>query len=206
VEEVALRSWEEARHNIFIRLAKSGILCRLRATDLPIQVFGKPSEETSLMTATRQARKVAYRWREMSGDWQQKVNQPSWDLTPDQWWTLGGAQKWTKWTSSRARVFWDQGMRDVRRLTREAIPLASRPSLSCHLLFTEENMVDSQETPFVKTEEQRNGRQEVRVMTPRLKKPSEREREELKSLLDLTGWWGLHLTFTPNLSQHPRVY
>ena len=32
-------------------------------------------------------------------------------------------------------------------------PPASRPSLSCYLLFTEENIVDPQETAFVKTEE-----------------------------------------------------
>ena len=44
VEEAVLRVWEEARHNIFLRLAKSGSLCRMRATDLPEQVFGKPSE------------------------------------------------------------------------------------------------------------------------------------------------------------------
>jgi hypothetical protein len=45
-----------ARHNIFLRLAKSGNLCRMRAPDLPERVFGKPSEEISLMAATRQAR------------------------------------------------------------------------------------------------------------------------------------------------------
>ena len=140
VEEETLRSWEEARHNIFLRLAKSGSLCRMRAPDLTEQVFGKPSEEISLLDAVRQARRAAHRWREMSGDWQQQVHQPSWDLTPGQWRTLGGAQKWM---SSRARVFWDQGIRDVLRLAREAIPLTSRPSLSHHLLFTEENMVNS---------------------------------------------------------------
>ena len=136
------------------------------------------------MAATRQARRAAHRWREMSGDWQQKANQPSWDLTPE-WRTLVGAQKWM---SSRARVFWEQGVRDVRKLAREAIPLASRPSLPFHLLFTEENMVDLQETAFSKTEEQRSGKQDVRVLAPRLKKPSERERAELQSLLDLTDW------------------
>jgi hypothetical protein len=139
----------------------------------------------------------------MSGDWQQQVNQPSWDLTPNQWVTLGGPQKWM---SSRARVFWDQGIRDVCRLARESIPLASRPSLSRHLLFTEENMVDSQETAFVQSDEQRSGKQEVIVLEPRLKKPSERERAELQSLLDLTDWRGLHLAFTQNLLQHPREW
>ena len=77
-------------------------------------------------------------------------------------------------------------MRDVRRLAREAIPLTSRPSLSRHLLFTEENMVNSQETSFLQSDEQRSGKQEVRVLAPRLKKTSERERAELQSLLDLT--------------------
>ncbi len=155
------------------------------------------------MTVTRQARKAAYRWKEMSGDCQQKVNQPSWDLTPDQWWTLGGAQKWMM---SRSRVFWDQELRDVWRLVREGIPPASHPSLSCHVLFTEENIVDPQETVFVKTEEQRSRKQEVRVLAPRLKKPSVCERAELQSLLDLTDWRGLHLVFRPNLSQHPREW
>ena len=69
VEGVTLRSWEEARHNIFLRLAKRGSLCRMRSPDLSEQVFGKPSEGISLMTATKQCRKTAYRWREMSGDW-----------------------------------------------------------------------------------------------------------------------------------------
>ena len=62
VEETTLRSWEDARHNIFLRLAKSGSLCRMRAPDLSEQLFGKPSEGISLMTATRQSRKTAYRW------------------------------------------------------------------------------------------------------------------------------------------------
>jgi hypothetical protein len=88
--------------------------------------------------------------------------------------------------SSTARVFWDQGMRDVHRLAREAIPLTSRPSLSRHLSFTEENMVNSQETSFIQSDEQRSGKQEVRVLAPRLKKTSERKRAELQSLLDLT--------------------
>jgi hypothetical protein len=83
---------------------------------------------------------------------------------------LDGVQKWM---SSRARVFWDQGMRDVLRLVREVIPLTSRPSLSRHLLFTEENIVNSQETVFVQSDKQRSGKQEVIVLTPRLKKPSE---------------------------------
>ncbi len=61
VEEADLRSLEEARHNIFLRLVKSGSLCRMRATDLPEQVFGKPSEEISLMVVTRQARRAAHR-------------------------------------------------------------------------------------------------------------------------------------------------
>jgi hypothetical protein len=69
-------------------------------------------------------------------------------------------------------------MRDGRRVARESIPLASRPSLSRHLLFTEENMVDSQETTFVQSDEQRSGKQEVRVPAARLKKPSKREREQ----------------------------
>jgi hypothetical protein len=58
-------------------------------------------------------------------------------------------------------------MRDVRRLARESIPLTSRPSLSRHLIFTEENMVNSQETSFVQSDEQRSGKQEVRVLPPR---------------------------------------
>ena len=61
VSETVLRSWEDARHNIFLRLAKSGSLCRMRVPELLEQVFGKPSEEMSLMTGTRQARKAAYR-------------------------------------------------------------------------------------------------------------------------------------------------
>jgi hypothetical protein len=67
-------------------------------------------------------------------------------------------------------------------------------------------MVNSQETSFVQSDEQRNGKQEVRVLVPRLKKTSERERAELQSLLDLTDWRGLHSAFTPNQLQHPREW
>jgi hypothetical protein len=94
-------------------------------------------------------------------------------------------------------------MRDVRRLAREAIPLTSRPSLSRHLLFTKENMVKSQEASFVQSDEQRSEKQEVRVLAPRLKKPSERKRAELQSLLDLTDWRGLH--FIGGNTNHPFI-
>jgi hypothetical protein len=67
-------------------------------------------------------------------------------------------------------------------------------------------MVDSQETTFVQSDEQRSGKQEVIVLEPRLKKPSEREGAELQSLLDLTDWRGLHLAFTQNLLQHRREW
>ena len=35
VEEAALRTWEEARHNIFLRMAKSGDTCKTGVTELP---------------------------------------------------------------------------------------------------------------------------------------------------------------------------
>ncbi len=104
VEETDLRSWEEARHNIFLRLAKS----------------------------------AAYPGWGWLICWNKYLSNNRR--------TLDGAHKWM---SSRGRVFWDQGIRDEERLAREVIPLTSRPSLSRHLLFTEENMVNSQETSFV---------------------------------------------------------
>jgi hypothetical protein len=45
------------------------------------------------MSDTRQLRWVVSRWKEMSGDWQMEVAQPSWDLTEDRRGTLGGVQK-----------------------------------------------------------------------------------------------------------------
>jgi hypothetical protein len=88
------------------------------------------------------------------------------------------------------RVLWDQGVRDVRKLAREAIPLASRSTLSRHLLFTEESMVDPQEPAFLRTEEQRSGTQEVRILAPRMslllqnaKKLDKKLRLHRKSLL-----------------------
>ncbi len=47
------------RQNIFLRMAKSDRLSRMRAPELTEQVFGKTSEEISLMSATRQVRKAA---------------------------------------------------------------------------------------------------------------------------------------------------
>ena len=84
VEEADLRSWEEARHNIFLRMAKSGNVCKMREPELPECVFGAVAEGISLMADTRQLQRAANRWREMSGDWQQEPEQPSWDLTQEQ--------------------------------------------------------------------------------------------------------------------------
>ena len=70
VDEAALRSWEEARENMFLRLAKSSQVCRMKASELPVSIFGElvTNEGISLMTVTRQLRRAAHRWREMSGD------------------------------------------------------------------------------------------------------------------------------------------
>ena len=84
VDEAALRSCQEARQNMFLRLAKSIHVCRMRTSELPVVIFGETNEGISLMTVTRQLRRVAHRWREMSGDWQMESKQPSWDLTRDQ--------------------------------------------------------------------------------------------------------------------------
>ena len=84
VDEAALRSWEEARQNMFLRLTKSSHVCRMRALELPVGIFGETNEGISLMTVTRQLRRAAHRWREMSGDWQMESKQPSWDLTREQ--------------------------------------------------------------------------------------------------------------------------
>jgi hypothetical protein len=65
VEEAALRSWEEARHNIFLRMVKSGNVCKMRAPKLPECVFGEVAKGISLMVATRQLRRAVHRWREM---------------------------------------------------------------------------------------------------------------------------------------------
>ncbi len=35
VDEAALRIWEEARENMFLRLAKSSHVCRMKASELP---------------------------------------------------------------------------------------------------------------------------------------------------------------------------
>jgi hypothetical protein len=40
VDETALRSWEETRQNMFLRLAKSNHVCRMRASELPVGIFG----------------------------------------------------------------------------------------------------------------------------------------------------------------------
>jgi hypothetical protein len=107
VDESALRSWEEARQNTFLRLAKSRHVCRMKAWELPVGIFGETNEGISLMAATRQLRRAVHRWREMSGDWQTESKQPSWDRTREQWCTLGGAQQSVKRV---ARLLWDKGI------------------------------------------------------------------------------------------------
>jgi hypothetical protein len=54
-------------------------------SELPVSIFGETNEGKSLMSATRRLRRVAHHWREMSEDWQMESEQPSWDLTRDQW-------------------------------------------------------------------------------------------------------------------------
>ena len=83
-EETALRTWEETLHNIFLRMVKSGDVCKMGVPELPECVFGEVSEGITFMSVTRQLRRSALRWREMSGDWQRDPTQPSWDLSKDQ--------------------------------------------------------------------------------------------------------------------------
>ena len=104
VDESALRSWEESRQNMFLRLVKSSHVCRMRASELPVGIFGETNEGISLMAATRQLRRASHRWKEMSGDWQTESKQPSWDLTREQWCTLGGAQQSVTRVARRDRV------------------------------------------------------------------------------------------------------
>ena len=68
VDEAALRSWQEARQNMFLRLAKSNHMCRMKVSELPVGIFGETNEGIRLMAATRQLRRAVHRWREMSGD------------------------------------------------------------------------------------------------------------------------------------------
>ncbi len=200
VDEAALRSWEEARQNIFLRLAKSSHICRMPASELPVSIFGEADEGISLMAATRQLRRAAQRWREMSGEWQKEPQQPSWNLTRDQWCALGGAQQNVKRV---ARLLWDNGIRDVRTLMRESLPMASRPSLPQHLLFLEENVGSQQDTTFRRTEGGRSGTQETKVWAPRLKQLRERDSTVMQDLLNLTDWRGLLLTATSGTVQRP---
>jgi hypothetical protein len=81
VDKTALRSWEESGENMFLRLAKSSHVCRMKTSELPVSIFGETNEGISLMDATRQLRRAAHRWREMSVGWQMESEQPSWVLT-----------------------------------------------------------------------------------------------------------------------------
>ncbi len=56
----------------------------MKASELPVSIFGETNEGISLMAATRQLRRADHRWREMSGGWQMESEQPSWNLTRDQ--------------------------------------------------------------------------------------------------------------------------
>ena len=139
----------------------------------------------------------------MSGDWQQEPEQPSWDLSKEQWLTLGGAQQNLKRV---ARNLWGKGVREVRGLTRETLSSASLPSLPQHLLFVEDSTGSMQETTFVRTEEGRSGTQEIRVWAPQVKQLLDRDRKTLQCILDLIDWRGLHITSTPDTTQRPTKW
>jgi hypothetical protein len=181
-----------------LRLAKSSHVCRMKASELPVGIFGETNEDISLMAATRQLRRAAHRWREMSGDWQMESEQPSWDLTREQWHTLGGAHQSV---TRAARLLWDKGIRDVRTITRESLLPALRPLLPQQLLFLEETLGNPQDTTFGRTEGGRSGTQEMTVWAPRLKQLRDRDHIMLQNILDLTDWRGLHMTSTPGTVQ-----
>ena len=87
-----------------------------------------------------------------------------------------------------ARLLLDRGIRDVRTLTRESLPPASRPSLPQQLLFLEENRGNLQDTTFGRTEGGRSGAQEMKVWAPGLNQLRDRDRIILQNILDLTDW------------------
>ena len=129
--------------------------------------------------------------------------QPSWDLTRDQWHTLGGSQQSV---TRAARLLWDKGIRDVRTLTRESLLPALRPSLPQQLLFLEENLGNPQDTTFGRTEGDRSGTQDMKVWAPGLKQLRDRDHIMLQNILDLTDWRGLHMTVTPGTVQRPTEW
>ena len=139
----------------------------------------------------------------MSGNWQRDPTQPTWDLWRDQWPTLGGTQQNLKRVS---RTLWGKGVRDVWGLTRETLPPASHPSLPRHLLIVEESKGNTQSTTFVGTEEIRRGTQEIRVWSPQMKQLLDRGHQTLQCILDLTDWWVLHMTSTPDTTQRPTEW
>ncbi len=141
--ERAIRHDDVARQIIRKELESVLDLWTYTIWELPVSIFGETNEGMSLMTVTRQLRRAAHRWREMSGDWQMESEQLSWELTRDQWHTLGGFQKSV---TRAARLLWDKGIRDVRTLTRESLSPALRPSLPQQLLFLEENLGNPQDT------------------------------------------------------------
>jgi hypothetical protein len=73
--------------------------------------------------------------------------------------------------------------------------------LSQQLLFLEENIGNPEDATFGRTEGGRNGTQEMKVWTPGLKQLRDRDRIMLQDILDLTDWWGLHMTATPGTVQ-----
>ena len=94
----------------------------------------------------------------------------------------------------------------MRTLTRESLPPASRPSLPQQLLFLEENRGNLQDTTFGRTEGGRSGAQEMKVRAPGLNQLRDRDRIILQNILDLTDWWGLHMTATPDTTQRPIAW
>ena len=77
------------------------------------------------------------------------------------------------------------------------VSTASLPTLiTTAAPFPEENVGNQEDTTFRRTEGGRNGTQEMKVWAPGLKQLRDRDRTILQDILDLTDWWGLHMTVT----------
>ena len=70
----------------------------------------------------------------------------------------------------------------------------------------EVSMGSMEQTTFMRTEEGRNGTQEIKVWVPQLKQLMDRDLKSLQCILDLTDWWVLHMTSTPGTTQRPTEW
>jgi ribonuclease HI len=195
LDEASLRPWNQAAHNMWLRLAKGLQFCNTRMSFSPVLEDLQGSGELSWAKATRHLRQVTQRLREVDG------GEPVWAtwnhgnhgeevveeersnfLTVSNWRTLCQGEK-ILWKYKQ--VLGGMELRDVRKLSREKMEGQHKiPWLLCKRTPS----ADQNENPSVVG---KGRKQEVRVCLPRTMGISLGDSTALQKYLDLVDWSSL---------------